>query len=65
MAKGIRVRAVTKRGSHLPTGKGWRLVRPSQTRVREQRSDCGAGVSGRVPSWCRARMERAHVQATR
>jgi len=32
MAKGIRVRAVTKRGSHLPTGKGWRLVRPSQTR---------------------------------
>jgi hypothetical protein len=33
MAKGkIRVRAVVKRGSHLPTGKGWRLIRPSKTR---------------------------------
>lgn len=21
-----------KRGSHMPTGKGWRLLRPSQTR---------------------------------
>jgi hypothetical protein len=33
MPKGtIKLRASMKRGSHLPTGKGWRLVRPSQTR---------------------------------
>jgi len=33
MAKGkIKLRPVMKRGSHLPTGKGWRLIRPKQTR---------------------------------
>jgi hypothetical protein len=24
--------ATVKRGNHLPTGKGWRLLRPKQTR---------------------------------
>ncbi len=31
MAKGrIKLRANVKRGTQLPTGKGWRLVRPGQ-----------------------------------
>ena len=31
MAKGrIKLRAVMKRGTQLPTGKGWRLVRPKK-----------------------------------
>jgi hypothetical protein len=34
MAKGkIKLRPIVKRGSHLPTGKGWRLTRPRQTRA--------------------------------
>jgi hypothetical protein len=31
MAKGrLKLRATVKRGSHMPTGKGWRLIRPSK-----------------------------------
>jgi Protein of unknown function (DUF2462) len=34
MAQGkIKLRSEVKRGSHLPTGKGWRLVRPKKTRA--------------------------------
>ena len=31
MAKGrLKLRSNVKRGSHMPTGKGWRLVRPNK-----------------------------------
>ena len=34
MARGrIKLRSSVKRGSQLPTGKGWRLVRPGGKRV--------------------------------
>lgn len=33
MARTVKLKkTVVKRGLHLPTGKGWRLLRPGQTR---------------------------------